>query len=70
MVDHQPYLKKKALTESVNDLLVSICDLEHACHRKPERTFAYIAMALIAYRFLDHKPAIFTANQPQQCMAA
>lgn len=71
LVDHQHYLRKRALIESVNDLLVSVCDLEHTRHRKPENAFAHIAAALVAYQFLDHKPAIFIPNQPtNHCMAA
>ncbi|HEX8532127.1 MAG TPA: IS982 family transposase [Cytophagales bacterium] len=62
-VDHQHYLRKRALIESVNDLLVSVCDLEHTRHRKPENAFAHIAAALVAYQFLEHKPAIFIPNQ-------
>jgi hypothetical protein len=62
LIDHQHYLRKRALIESVNDLLVSVCDLEHTRHRKPENAFAHIAAALIAYQFLDHKPAIFIPN--------
>lgn len=62
LIDHQHYLKKRALIESVNDLLVSVCDLEHTRHRKPENAFAHIAGALIAYQFLEHKPAIFIPN--------
>jgi hypothetical protein len=69
--DHQHYLKNRALIESVNDLLVTGCDLEHTRHRKPENAFAHIAAALIAYQFLEHKPAIFIPNhQSNQRMAA
>jgi hypothetical protein len=59
LIDHQHYLRKRALIESVNDLLVSVYDLEHTRHGKPENAFAHIAAALVAYQFLDHKPAIF-----------
>jgi hypothetical protein len=63
LIDHQHYLRKRALIESVNDLLVSVCDLEHTRHRKPENAFAHIAATIVAYQFLDHKPAIFIPNQ-------
>jgi Transposase DDE domain len=66
LIDQQHYLRKRALIESVNDLLVSVCDLEHTRHRKPENAFAHIAAALIAYQFLDHKPAIFIPNQSEK----
>ena len=63
LADHAHYLRKRALIESVNDLLVTICDLEHTRHRKVENAFAHIAAALVAYQFLDHKPAIFIPTQ-------
>ncbi len=59
LIDHQHYLKKRALIESVNDLLISVCDLEHTRHRKLENAFAHIAATIVAYQFLEHKPAIF-----------
>ncbi|MCU0326278.1 MAG: IS982 family transposase [Spirosomaceae bacterium] len=59
LMEHQQYLKKRALIESVNDILVSVCDVEHSRHRKPENAFASIAGAIIAYRFIDDKPCIF-----------
>ena len=60
--DHQQYLKKRALIESVNDILTSICDVEHTRHRKPENVFANIAGAIVAYHFIDQKPCIFIKN--------
>lgn len=60
--DHQQYLKKRALIESVNDILTSICDLEHTRHRKPENAFANIAGAIVAYHFIDQKPCVFIKN--------
>jgi len=60
--DHQQYLKKRALIESVNDILTSICDLEHSRHRKPENAFANIAGAIVAYHFIEQKPCIFIKN--------
>lgn len=60
--DHQQYLKKRALIESVNDILTSICDVEHTRHRKPENAFCHIAGAIVAYRFIDQKPCIFVKN--------
>jgi hypothetical protein len=53
--DHQHYLRKRALIESVNDLLVSVCDLEHTRHRKPENAFAHIAAALMTYQFPEQQ---------------
>lgn len=63
LIDHQYYLRKRALIESVNDLLVTVCDLEHSRHRKPENAFAHMAGAIIAYQSFDQKPSIFIPNQ-------
>lgn len=51
-------LKKRGIIECVNDLLVRICDIEHSRHRSPFNAFAHILGGLIAYSFLDHKPAL------------
>lgn len=71
LADHQNYLKKRALIESVNDILVSVCDIEHTRHRKPENAFAHIAGAIIAYQSFERKPSIFIPNsQAEFKMAA
>lgn len=52
------YLKKRGLIETVFDLLTSVCDLEHTRHRSPINFMSNCYAALIAYSFIDHKPAI------------
>lgn len=52
------YLKKRGLIETVFDLLTSVCDLEHTRHRSPVNFISNCYAALIAYSFIDHKPAI------------
>jgi hypothetical protein len=64
LLTHQYYLRKRALIESVNDMLVSICDLQHTRHRKAENAWASIAAAIVAYQFIERKPCIFIPNQP------
>jgi len=63
-------LKQRAVIESVNDILTSICDLEHTRHRSPFNAFANAYAALIAYQFLEHKPHVFIPNAPNYLMAA
>ncbi|MDJ1505182.1 transposase [Cytophagaceae bacterium BD1B2-1] len=71
LLDHQLYLKKRALIESVNELLISICNVEHTHHRKVENAFISMMASLIAYQSLDHEPCIFVANtQHPYAMAA
>lgn len=52
-------LKKRALIESVNDILMTVFDIEHTRHRNPINAIAHTFGALIAYCFYDEKPAIF-----------
>lgn len=63
---HQQYLRKRALIESVNDILVSVCDIEHSRHRKPENAFSSIAGAVIAYRFIENKSCIFIKHNSKK----
>ena len=51
-------LRKRGVIESVNDILMSVCDLEHTRHRKPENAFVAMFAALSAYAFLERKPSI------------
>lgn len=53
-------LRKRGVIESVNDILISICDLEHSRHRSAENAFSSMFAALSAYAFLDRKPSIAT----------
>ena len=52
-------LRKRALIESVNDILMSVFDLEHTRHRSAKNAYAHMLAALTAYCFYDHKPAAF-----------
>ncbi|MEM1358236.1 MAG: IS982 family transposase [Bacteroidota bacterium] len=57
-------MAKRGLIESVNDLLMTICDIEHTRHRKPENAFTHMAAALVAYGYLDRKPKVqFSLNE-------
>lgn len=49
-------LNKRAIIETVNDLLASVYDIEHTRHRKPTNALAHMLAALIAYQFQDGKP--------------
>ena len=51
-------LKKRNVIESVNDILMTVCNIEHTRHRNPFNAMANIFAALVAYSFLDNKPAL------------
>lgn len=55
-------LRKRALIESVNDLLTSVFDLDHSRHRSPVNAFVHLLAGLCAYCFYDHKPTVFLPN--------
>lgn len=62
------FLKQRPLIESVNDILMTVCNVEHTRHRNPLHGYANILSALIAYQYLPHKPHLYipgTANYLQ-----
>lgn len=52
-------LKKRALIESVNDILMTVFDIDHTRHRSPINAMAHTFGGLIAYCFYDTKPCTF-----------
>ncbi len=53
------FLKQRAVIESVNDILASVCDVEHSRHHNPWHGLANVLGALIAYQYLPTKPHVF-----------
>ena len=51
-------LRKRGLIESVNDLLISVFDVEHTRHRSPINAQVNILAGLVAYCFYKRKPTI------------
>ena len=51
-------LRKRALTETVNDELKNICQVEHTRHRSFDNFVTNLLSVLIAYSFFDKKPSI------------
>jgi len=52
-------LKQRALIESVNDLLMSVFDIDHTRHRSPINAITHAFSGLIAYCFYEQKPSVF-----------
>lgn len=63
-------LRKRAVIESVNDILTSVFDLEHTRHRSPVNALAHMLSALIAYCFYEDKPAVFVQETDTQLLIA
>ena len=51
-------LRKRAVIETVNDELKSICQVEHSRHRSFNNFISNLVSGLIAYSFFLKKPAI------------
>ena len=64
------FLKQRPLIESVNDILCTVCNVEHARHRNPLHGYASMLAALIAYQYLPHKPHLFIPGAPNYLHAA
>lgn len=51
-------LKKRGMIESIHDILMTICDIDHTRHRSPVNAFTHLYAGLAAYSFLERKPSI------------
>ena len=52
------YLRKRSVTETVNDELKNICQVEHSRHRSFGNFLTNLISAIIAYHFLPKKPTL------------
>lgn len=52
-------LMKRGIIESVNDILMTVFDIEHTRHRNPINALTHMTAALIAYNYMDKKPTVF-----------
>jgi hypothetical protein len=52
-------LQKRGIIESVNDILKTVCDIEHTRHRSPINALVNLYAGLCGYTFLDRLPSIF-----------
>lgn len=58
-MDHKVLLMKRGIIESVNDILKTVCDIDHSRHRSPANMLVNTFAALIAYSTMERKPSIF-----------
>lgn len=52
-------LRKRAIIETINDILKNICQIEHTRHRSPVNFVVNLIAGLIGYTFLPKKPSLF-----------
>ncbi len=62
-------LKKRAVIESVSDILTSVLDVEHTRHRNPFNALAHIFSGLIACRFYEGRPSVFAPDNQSLMIA-
>lgn len=58
-LDDKLRLRKRALIEPVNDILMSVQDVDHTRHRSPLNALVHILSGLVAYHFYETKPCVF-----------
>jgi hypothetical protein len=51
-------LRKRSVTETINDELKNICQVEHSRHRSFTNFVTNLVAGIIAYSFLPKKPSI------------
>lgn len=51
---------KRVIIESVNDILMTICDVDHTRHRSPINALAHIFAGVAAYSYLEKKPSLLS----------
>jgi hypothetical protein len=53
------WLRKRALIESINDLLMTVFDIDHTRHRSPWNAIIHAIGGLCAYHYYPNKPSAF-----------
>lgn len=51
-------LRKRAIIESINDVLKNICQIQHTRHRSSANYFVNLMSGIVAYSFLPKKPSL------------
>lgn len=53
---------KSGIIESVNDILMTICDIDHTRHRSPLNCITHTYAGVAAYTYLDKLPSVLNKN--------
>jgi len=51
-----------SIIESVNDLLMTLCDIDNTLHRSPIKAVAHAFEGVADYTYLDKLPSIFAGK--------
>ena len=55
-------LRKRALIESINDILMTVFDIDHSRHRSAKNAIVHLLAGLSAYAYYPQKPTVFIPN--------
>lgn len=58
-IEQKLFLNKRGVIESVFDLLMTICDIDHTRHRSPQNAITNLFAGLVAFSYFERKPSIF-----------
>lgn len=58
ILDEKYHLFKRAVIESIFDILMTVFDIDHTRHRSPQNAMAHMLGTLAAYSFMEQKPAV------------
>jgi hypothetical protein len=53
------WLRKRAVIESINDILMSVFDIDHTRHRSPWNAIINAIAGITAYSYYPQKPSVF-----------
>ena len=53
------WLRKRAVIESINDILMSVLDIDHTRHRSPWNAIVHAIAGITAYSYYPQKPAVY-----------
>jgi hypothetical protein len=63
LLNDKYWLKKRAIIESVNDLLMSVFDVDHTRHRNPWNAIIHALAGIAAYSYYPKKPSVFIRHE-------
>lgn len=61
-LQHKMMLLRRGVIESVNDILMTVFDIDHTRHRNPVNAVTHLFAGLAAYSFFTHKPKVIIQN--------
>lgn len=57
------WIHKRAVIESVNDLLMTVFDIDHTRHRSPWNAIIHAIAGIAAYSYYPQKPSVFISQE-------